>query len=690
MGRPRNRRLGLSLVAVVLPFALGGCLGWFTQFSSTDGSHLTGIDCPTTSECIAVGSDPSGNPVIRQTSDGGSNWALIDTGFTGDALDAVSCGDAEHCVAVGQGSNALVTSDGGMRWQLSAQLPESNLSSVSCPDATECWATPPSVGASPAPLLHSSDGGMAWTAQMWPLPSNADGSNAYLEAVDCPSSTECVALGKAEYEQTIYNTIPDTSTVFPVSESVLLTTTNGSTWSEQPSSVGPTTSAALSCPTPQFCVAAAGTSTYSLSTVDGGTSWTEAVEHNVDFGGASDDIADVSCGDAQHCVAVEPSFQIDGKYDINVEATSDGGNSWTVEPTSDPEALLSSVACVSATECWAAGTSGGATGSIIIQTLTSGVGSPMISNVNPAYGPASGGTSVTVTGSGFDKGVSSVSFGPASTTNVTVLSDSTLTVTAPSLENSPSDPVPNTMTYDVEIHTALGASAPVAGDQFTYEDIAPAPSLDTSGHDTSDGPADDVTLEPTSSGDLLVAMISTFDAATVKVSGGGLIWTNVLNDSDQVPGDGGLLSVWDARDTTAAPITVDSAISGNGLWDQTLQVQAFAGAGGIGSTAYANGTGATQPSAALMPQAAGSWIEALGFDADSITTVSPTSPSGVVREVLDGSYSDPVENAQMWFLHGSDGTPDGATGSIGAMLSPAGRWDFALFEVIAARYAPRP
>ena len=162
-------------------------------------------------------------------------WRPLDPdqlGFTADVLDAVSCGDVDHCVAVGQSSDALVTTDGGLHWQLSAQLPGSDLTSVSCPDATHCWATPASGSGTPTPILRSLDGGLSWTAQTWPLPSGATGP-AYLKSVDCPTPTECVALGTAETQQTIYNTEPDTSVVFTVPEALLVTTTDGSTWQAQ-------------------------------------------------------------------------------------------------------------------------------------------------------------------------------------------------------------------------------------------------------------------------------------------------------------------------------------------------------------------------------------------------------------------------------------------------------------------------
>jgi putative cell wall-binding protein len=55
---------------------------------------------------------------------------------------------------------------------------------------------------------------------------------------------------------------------------------------------------------------------------------------------------------------------------------------------------------------------------------------PVVSGVSPSSGSTSGGTSVTVTGSSFT-GATSVTFGGVAGTNLTVINDSTLTVTAP-------------------------------------------------------------------------------------------------------------------------------------------------------------------------------------------------------------------------------------------------------------------
>jgi hypothetical protein len=73
-------------------------------------------------------------------------------------------------------------------------------------------------------------------------------------------------------------------------------------------------------------------------------------------------------------------------------------------------------------------------------------------------GPTSGGTSVTITGTGFS-GATSVAFGSTTTSNFTVLSDTQITVVSP-----PGNPG----TVDVTVTTPAGTSAPSAADLFTY------------------------------------------------------------------------------------------------------------------------------------------------------------------------------------------------------------------------------
>jgi len=86
------------------------------------------------------------------------------------------------------------------------------------------------------------------------------------------------------------------------------------------------------------------------------------------------------------------------------------------------------------------------------------VAPPAVTAVSPATGPAAGGTAVTITGTGLT-GATSVMFGAGAATNVTVVSATSITATAPA---------GTTGTVDVEVTTPFGASAPVTADQFIY------------------------------------------------------------------------------------------------------------------------------------------------------------------------------------------------------------------------------
>ncbi len=81
-----------------------------------------------------------------------------------------------------------------------------------------------------------------------------------------------------------------------------------------------------------------------------------------------------------------------------------------------------------------------------------------VTGVNPNVGLTSGGTAVTVTGSGFT-GATVVSFGPNPGTGLLVAQDGTqLTVTSPA----------GSGTVDVRVTTPLGTSPAVIADQFSY------------------------------------------------------------------------------------------------------------------------------------------------------------------------------------------------------------------------------
>jgi IPT/TIG domain len=86
-------------------------------------------------------------------------------------------------------------------------------------------------------------------------------------------------------------------------------------------------------------------------------------------------------------------------------------------------------------------------------------GPPTVTGVNPSSGPLAGGTSVTVSGTGFAGGTPAVSFGAASAA-VTSFTSTSIVVTAPASAAAGS--------VDVTVTMPAGTSATSAADRFTY------------------------------------------------------------------------------------------------------------------------------------------------------------------------------------------------------------------------------
>ncbi len=105
---------------------------------------------------------------------------------------------------------------------------------------------------------------------------------------------------------------------------------------------------------------------------------------------------------------------------------------------------------------------------------------PAITAVAPNNGPAAGGTPVTIAGSGFLAG-STVDFGTASATSVSVLSPTAITATSP----------PGSGTVDVRVLDLNGSSAAIPADQFAYDPPASSVWLGLDGNSSTYlGPVD--------------------------------------------------------------------------------------------------------------------------------------------------------------------------------------------------------
>jgi hypothetical protein len=262
--------------------------------------HMMGsVSCPTTSFCMAVGTNAIENysEPLAETF-GGTSWTLRHPlrSQARAQFDGVSCVSATDCTAVGEvfasdesDSQLLAEQWNGRTWRVETTPTfsgGSTFTTVSCPSTSTCFASGSRSGGKGF-IERWQSGGKGWSATLI-SPSLWAG----ISGISCVSSTDCVAVGSGSLTR-------------DGSPQGLVETWNGSTWTD-----------ALSLP-------------------------------------AADALFGVSCTSATSCVAVGTSLT--GHHPISVVLS---GATWTVHDlsvASSSEAALRGVACVSATSCTAVG-----------------------------------------------------------------------------------------------------------------------------------------------------------------------------------------------------------------------------------------------------------------------------------------------------------------------------------------------
>ncbi|HEY4927923.1 MAG TPA: fibronectin type III domain-containing protein, partial [Acidimicrobiales bacterium] len=417
-----------------------GGVNWTPQSLPGGVGPFAAVSCPT-AICVAVGTGSTG-AAVSTSADGGATWTAQPppTGVSG--LTGVSCASAATCEAVGVSSTgpatALVTTDGGATWT-SQTLPvaQGTLDGISCATTTTCEAVGGNV------VLATTDGGAVWVNQ------NVPAGVSSLSGVSCVSATTCEAVG---YN---YNTVTSTSTGV-----VLATTDGGGTWVAQTTPAGTGTLTGVSCATATACEAVGATTSFGptiLATTNGGTTWTT---QSVPSGVFS--LAGISCVSTTTCEAVGGALSAAG-----VVSTTDSGAIWTIQAVPPGDSNLATVSCTSASDCVAGGSGTGAVGGLLLSYGQLAIPVPTVTSISPTTGPAVGGITVTVTGSGLT-GATGVSFGTAPATSYQEVSDTEVTAVAPE----------GTSTVDITVTTPGGTSAIGASDLFTYQ-AAIAPTSPT-------------------------------------------------------------------------------------------------------------------------------------------------------------------------------------------------------------------
>jgi hypothetical protein len=277
-----------------------------------DGADtMASVSCPSTSECVAVGSGAMGQAEVATGVLARSTWrwatpsVLAPDAANGGVLTAVSCPTRATCVAVGKdaASQAIVTtgtaSGTGWTWTRPAAIPPDptgggGLTAVSCAEATSCVAVG-SDAAGHAIFTVGASGASGWA---WSTATALGTETDALVGVSCASSAWCVAAGNVDGG-------PSTLVVGRRSA-------EGWSWGATVVlGAGAGTVAGVACPTEQLCVAAgAGTvgaqsvATFELAHAAGGGLVVSGAQPLASIGPPATGLTAVACAAADSCVAV--------------------------------------------------------------------------------------------------------------------------------------------------------------------------------------------------------------------------------------------------------------------------------------------------------------------------------------------------------------------------------------------------
>jgi hypothetical protein len=313
--------------------------------TSVQTNGLSGVSCPSATECVAVGQDAAGSEGVvsvgtETTTASGSSWSWNPEAISNTYnLLGVSCPSTSFCMAVGQstsgGSGIAVPLNvsGGSATDPSPIVglgfPSSNVSygaAVSCPSTSQCVALvfDSSYHAEAASVLTQS----LTPNRIWMLvgfddvPNSTVSPPTYVFGLVCPTTSECVGDGEANYGGS------------PQSYGIVTTLSYSSanaTWSwgtaQEPSSgtVTPIGLVGIACPTASDCVAvgaASGGLVATTTTADGGTSWSTPDLFPSPMGFDS-----VACSTQQDCVAVTP-YDSQTSGPASSATSTNSGQSW--------------------------------------------------------------------------------------------------------------------------------------------------------------------------------------------------------------------------------------------------------------------------------------------------------------------------------------------------------------------------
>jgi photosystem II stability/assembly factor-like uncharacterized protein len=292
-----------SAADTVIAATADGGARWQAQpltFSVTP--DLTGIDCPTVHDCMAVGSFGANPPIgaVLTTHDGGTTWHIAAAPDGALAVISVVCLSTAHCIVLVSDGTIIwsaTSTDLGHTWVREGNLPAGleDARDLSCTAAGTCLVagnTATATGHGQGTVIISVDDGMTWTAADVPV------NTGLLQDAWCASATKCLAVG------TTSNTVSD---VVPANGALLHSNDGGHTWTDDAASPPVNNIFGIDCPSALVCVMV-GTKWVSHTSVGvGGVA--QSVDGGDRFTASSTDytpltLTAVTCPSLHTCIAV--------------------------------------------------------------------------------------------------------------------------------------------------------------------------------------------------------------------------------------------------------------------------------------------------------------------------------------------------------------------------------------------------
>jgi photosystem II stability/assembly factor-like uncharacterized protein len=290
--------------ATVIDATTNGGFTWKAQqVAGGSTPQLSGVSCPTTTECMAVGSNGAslpGSGVVITTSDAGATWSAAVSPQNALVVSSVTCASSVDCTAIvsdGISNWSAHSADFGQSWQQEGDLPSGFLpgNDITCIAGGTCidaGYVPTTNGHGQGAVAVSADGGQTWALASVPA------GTGVLQSTACLSPSDCLAAG------TTGTTVSD---VVPAKGELLHSTDGGHTWVPSSSPLPVDDVYGLACPSDDQCAMVGTTWAGSPAVGTGGVA--ESTDAGLTFRSSPTSyvpitLTAVDCPSASGCIAV--------------------------------------------------------------------------------------------------------------------------------------------------------------------------------------------------------------------------------------------------------------------------------------------------------------------------------------------------------------------------------------------------